>query len=152
MKHTIFPKLLLISAVGLLMAATMAGCAGSQPQPVEGTEREQVLAQSEPIADSLFKGMLEQDYTAFASSFDPTMQKAMDENAFQKMMATIDPVIGKYKSRQVAKVEKVGKFIAVTYTARYELEEAVSWRLVFTPGDAMQVSGLWYDLPKLRAK
>ena len=149
MKQSILQKILLV-IVGVLLLAILSACSGAQP--VEGAERDEILAKAEPIADSLFQGMLNHDYAAFARDFDPTMQKAMDEKAFQAMLSTIDPVIGKYQSREVAKVEKVGKFGAVTYTVRYEQEEAVSWRVVVTPGDALQVSGLWYDSPKLRAK
>jgi hypothetical protein len=149
MKQTILPKLLPVLIAALLLAA-LAGCSGAQP--VEGAERDQVLAKAEPIADSLFQGMQSHDYAAFSRDFDPTMKKAMDEKGFQAMMDTIDPVLGKYQSRQVARVEKVGKFVAVTYTARYELEDAVSWRVVLTQAEPPQVSGLWYDSPKLREK
>ncbi len=146
--------------IASLLLASVSACAKTNIVPIEGAEREQVLAKAEPIADSLFQGMREHDYNTFARDFDATMKKAMDENGFQKMMQKIDPVIGKYQSRQVAKVEKVNKYIAVTYTTRYELEDAVSWRIMLTPGDslgaspndAMLVSGLWYDSPKLRAK
>ena len=136
--------------IAALLFAALTGCTGTQVAPIEGAEREQALAQVEPIADNLFQGMRERDYTAFARDFDPAMQKAMDEKRFLQMLETIDPVIGQYQSRQVAKVEKAGQYVAVTYTVRYELEDAVSWRIVLAPGDSPQVSGLWYDSPKLR--
>lgn len=151
MKPSKLQTFLLFLAAILLLAA-LPGCAGLQASPIEGAEREQVLAGAEPIAESLFQGMRDHDYTAFSRDFDSTMKKAMNEEAFQKMMATIDPVIGQYQSRRVAKVEKYGKYIAVTYAVRYELEDAVSWRVVLTQEEPMQVTGLWYDSPKLRAK
>ncbi len=144
-------KLFFLASIAL-MVVFLAGCVGPRTTSIEGAERDQVLAQAEPIADSLFQGMLDHDYAAFSRDFDPTMKKAMDETRFQTMMQTIDPLIGAYQSRQVASVERSGNFIAVIYTVKFELEDAVTWRVVLAPGDVMQVSGLWYDSPKLRAK
>ncbi len=146
------PRLFFLFLAAILLLAALPGCAGTQASPIEGAEREQVLASAESIAESLFQGMREHDYAAFSRDFDAPMQKAINEAAFQKMMAAIDPVIGQYQSRQVAKVEKYGKYITITYTARYELEDAVSWRVVLTQEEPRQVTGLWYDSPKLRVK
>jgi hypothetical protein len=145
---------LLIGASVLLLLAGLAGCATPKttPVPIEGTEREQILQKAEPLVDNLYQAMLAKDYPAFSKNFDEAMQKAMPEDGFTQMMAAIDPKIGNYQSRQVAKIEKVGSHVAVTYTARHELEEAVSWRFVFTSSNPMQLSGIWYDSPKLRTK
>lgn len=140
----------LLFLAGVLLLVALAGCTGSKPALIEGAERDQVLAQAEPIADRVFQGMSEHNFARFSQDFDATMQKAMPETGFTKMMQTIDPKIGKYQSRQVVKVEKVGKYVAVTYTAKHEQEDAVAWRIVLAPGDPMRVSGLWYDSPKLR--
>ena len=151
MKRSI-PKMFLLFLTAALLLVILSSCAGADSILIEGAERDQVLAYAEPIADNLFQGMQELDYAVFARDFDPIMKKAMDEKGFREMMRTINPVIGPYQSRQVANVEEVGKYVAVTYTVRYELEEAVSWRVVLTPGDVNQVSGLWYDSTKLRVK
>ena len=153
MTTTIFSKLF-AGISFLLLLAGLAGCAAPQstPVPIEGTEREQFLLKAEPLADNLFQAMKTKDYSAFSKDFDNAMLKAMPETGFAQMMSSIDPKIGSYQSRQIAKVEKVGSYVAVTYTAKYELEEAVTWRLVLTPSDPPQLSGIWYDSPKLRTK
>ncbi len=151
MKTSYLSKLFFFLAAALLLA----GCTiapKSTPVPVEGQERDQILAKAEPIAEHVFLGMRDHDYATFSSDFDATMQKAETQAAFNQMMAKIDPIIGAYQSRQVAKVEKVGTHVAVTYTTKYELENPVTWRIVLTPGDTMQVAGLWYDSPKLRGQ
>jgi hypothetical protein len=150
--RTIFSFLVGLSF--LLILSGLAGCAAPQstPQRVEGPERDQILLKVEPLADNLFQAMKDKNYAAFSKDFDPTMLKAIPESGFTQMMATIDPKIGDYQSRQVEKVERVGKYVAVTYTAKHALEEAVSWRLVMTPSDPMLISGIWYDSPKLRTK
>ncbi len=144
-------RFLLILVAGL----ALAGCATapkSTPVAVEGQERDQILAKAEPVAEHVFQGMREHDYATFSGDFDATMKRLEDPTAFDNMMKKIDPLIGQYQSRQVAKVEKVGKYVAVTYTTKYELEDPVTWRIVLTPGDTMQVSGLFYDSAKLRTQ
>ena len=149
MAKQLFLKILLAA----LLLAIASGCAGgSQVVLVEGSERAEILAQAEPIAEGVFAGMSARDYSLFSQDFDATMQNAMKEAAFLEMMNTLDAKVGRYLSSEVSKVEKAGDFVAVTYNAKYEQEENVSWRVVFTPGDPMQVSGLWYDSPKLRTK
>ncbi len=152
MRTTVSCKLLLFLAAVLLLAI-LSGCAAkSTPVAMEGAERDQVLAKVEPIADRMFQAMIAHDYAAFTKDFDAATRKAMPETGFNQMMQTLDAKIGAYQSRQVAKVERVGQYVAVTYTARFAQEEAVTWRLVLTPGDPMLVSGFWYDSPKLRAQ
>lgn len=142
---------LLSLIVTFLFFALLAGCA-PQVTPVEGTEREQVVAKTEPMADNLYQAMVSQDYAAFSKDFDPQMKKAMDEKAFQQMLATLDPKIGKYQSRQLQKVEKVQGLYVLTYLAKFENEDNVTSRISFRPGDPMQVSGLWFNSPKLSGK
>ncbi len=152
MRTTVSRKLLLFLG-GILLLARLGGCAAkSPPVAIEGAERDQVLAKVEPIADRVFQGMVKHDYAMFTTDFDVAMRKAMPESGFTQMMQVVDSKVGAYQSRQVAKVERVGKYVAVTYTVRFEQEEGVACRLVLTPGDPMLVSGFWYDSPKLRSK
>jgi hypothetical protein len=153
MKHKLISRLLTSTALVLLLAG-LAGCSTPKttPVPIEGQERDQILAQAEPLVDNLFQAIQSGDYPAFSKDFDEAMLKGMPESGFSQMMATLNPKIGNYQSRQLAKVEKVGKYVAITYTAKYELEEAVTWRFVLTPSNPLKVSGIWYDSPKLRTK
>jgi hypothetical protein len=137
----------------VLLAGLLAGCnTGPRPVLLEGQERDDILAKVEPLTDEIFAGMNARDYALFSRNFDPKMKAAMDEYAFLAMVDDIQGKVGPVVSREVRKVERVGEFIAVTYNARFEQEESVSWRVVVRPGDPLQVSGLWYDSPKLRAQ
>lgn len=130
----------------------LGGCAGNRAVPVDGTARDDVLAKAEPIADNLFQAMNERDYPAFSRDFDPAMQNAITQERFNEMMATLDAKVGKFQSREVARVEKVGEYYAVVYLADFDQEADVSWRIVLTQSDPAKISGLWYDSPKLRTK
>lgn len=123
-----------------------------QSEPVDDQERDQVLEQSEPIADSIFQAINDHDYATFSKDFDETMKKSLDENSFNTMTQTFDERIGAYQSRTVEKVERVETLYVVTYKARFEKEDVVDIRLTVREGEPTQVAGLWFDSPKLRAK
>jgi hypothetical protein len=134
----------------------IAGCSlAPKSTLVEGTQREQVLASGEPIADHLFKGMNDGDYQAFSRDFNVEMKKALDEKAFNQMAQSFSQKIGQYQSRQVVKVEAIENLYVITYQAKFEKEDPVSIRLTLRPQTEavpMQVAGLWFDSPKLRSQ
>jgi hypothetical protein len=140
----------------LLALILLAGCSAMpKSSPVEGQQREQVLASSEPVADNLFKGMNDTDYATFSRDFDSAMKKGLDEKAFNTLTQTFSQKIGKYQSRQIEKVEQIENLYTVTYQAQFEKENPVSVRLTLRQATAttpMQVAGLWFDSPKLRTQ
>jgi hypothetical protein len=143
------PKFL-ISCVAIIL---IAGCSLiPQASPVVGQEHELVRATSEPIADSVFRGLNDVDYTAFSRDFAPTMKKVLDEKAFTQMAQSFSTKIGKYQSRQVIKVEQIESLYVITYQARFEKEDPVSARLTLRQGEPWQIPGLWFDSPQLRTQ
>jgi hypothetical protein len=123
-----------------------------QVSPVDGEERDQVLALAEPVADNLLQAMNTADYPGFSRDFDNTMKKSLDEKGFKEMLQFFNPKIGAYVSREVEKVEHVDTLYVVTYNAKFEQEESVAVRLSLRQGDPIQVAGLYFDSPKLREK
>ncbi len=137
----------------MLGMAALAACS-QQPQAVTvtGADRDAVLAYSEPKSDNLLAGLNAADYAQFSRDFDPKMKAAMTEAAFIQSRQTVTGKIGKYVSRQVDRIEKVGTFVRVTYNAKYEQEDGVTVLIVFNDDSAHQISGLWHTSPKLRAQ
>jgi len=121
-------------------------------QPITGAERDAALAFAEPKTENLLEGFNAGDYAVFARDFDAAMQKAETEAVFTQTRAAILNKIGKYVSRKVTDVVKQDNFIVVIYNGRFENEDGVTMRVVFTPDDAHQISGLWFDSPMLRQK
>jgi len=150
MRIKLITRFLAIATACLVLFAAASCAVLPKAVAVEGEERDRVLQQSEPIADEMFNAMNEHDYAGFSKYFDETMKKALDEKAFNTMMQTFDDKIGAYQSREIEKVESVENLYVVSYKARYEKEEVVSVRLTVRDGDPVQVSGLWFDSPKLR--
>ena len=151
MNTTTRTKIVLLMLASLLLVS-LFGCAPkTTATPLEGQQREEALAKAEPVVDNLFQAMQNKDYAAFTKDFASEMKTAMTEARFNDMLNTLDSKIGAYQSREVAKVEQAGKYIAVTYTAAFAEEPEVAWRVVFDP-ETYQVSGLWYNSPKLRVQ
>ncbi len=145
----ILARIGLLAGLAILVLTLLAACSTSG-QPVTGTERDQVLAYSEAKTDNLLAGLNANDYATFSRDFDDKMRGALTQTAFGQTQSQVVGKIGKYVSRQVSSVEKNGDFIAVIYDAKFEQEEGVTVRVVFNPGNDHQISGLWFNSPKLR--
>ncbi len=141
---------LLATAVCFLTSGLWLISCNAAAQPIEGAARDAVLTFAEPKTENLLAGFNAGDYAIFARDFDTTMRQAETEAVFTQTRAAILSKIGKYVSRQVTSVLKQDKFIVVVYNGRFENEEGVTIRLVFTPDDSHQITGLWFDSPKLR--
>lgn len=127
-----------------LLAVLLAGCKPSQT-PLAGEEQDAVLTFSESMTDNLLSGMNDGDYAAFSRDFDQDMLNAINQAQFDAMKKDRDAKLGLYISREVSSVIQQGDFYVVIYTARFELEETVTVRVVFRVADPHQVSGLWFD-------
>jgi hypothetical protein len=91
-------KIFTLAAVAIFMI--LSGCNPTQQVRVlEGNERDQGLAYAEDQADHLFAAMNAGDYASFNRDLYAAMLKAMNEQAFQQMLATISPKIGAYQTR-----------------------------------------------------
>ena len=148
MKRSFFVLVLVPAFLALL-----AGCSAMpQVSTLEGAERDAAVTLVDPVADNVFAGMNEGDYTKFARDFDVNMGKALNEKAFTEMMETFDVRIGKYQSREVTKVERVDEVVVVYYSADFEKEQDVAVSVSVRESTPPQVAGLWFDSPKLREK
>ena len=76
----------------------------------------------------------------------------MSEANFPDLQLQIIGKIGAYLSREVRSVEQSGEFIAVIYTAKFELDDPVIVRVVFEAAEPHSVTGLWFDSARLRRK
>jgi hypothetical protein len=144
-------KMISLVALCIFVFLVFAGCSAGA-QPITGAERDAVLAYAEPKTENLLNGFNAGDYAIFARDFDAAMRQAETETVFTQTRAAIQNKIGNYISRQVTNVVKQDKFIVVIYNGRFENEDGVTMRVVFTPDDAHQITGLWFDSPKLRQK
>lgn len=139
---------------GVLALVLLLSACGSRekPQVLSDEAREAVLAYSEEKTDTLLTGLSEGDYAAFSRDFTERMKTAMSEANFPDLQLQIIGKIGAYLSREVRSVEQSGEFIAVIYTAKFELDDPVIVRVVFEAAEPHSVTGLWFDSARLRRK
>ncbi len=149
MKSTRIYKLGLIFLAGILMLSIITGC--STTKTVTGTQRDEILTYADPATDSILQGMNNSDYATFSKDFDDTMKKSLSEQQFPGLEQTVIGKVGKYVSRKIDSVVDLEKYYQVNYNAKFEQDEPVLVRVVFTK-DTHQVSGLFFDSAKLRQK
>jgi hypothetical protein len=129
--------------VAVLLAAGVAGCTTNKT--LTGSDRDAVLAYSEPIADNLFQGMNSADYATFSRDFNDAMLKGIPEDTFNNsLLPDVVGKLGKYVSRQVESVTQIGNNVLIIYTAKFENDDNVVVRLSLELADPHKVSGLYF--------
>lgn len=126
------------------LVSLLAGCA-PKGTPLTGADRDAVLAFSESKTDNLLAGMNAGDYAAFSRDFGADMLNAMNQSQFDSLKADRDAKLGLYVSRTVESVVKDGDYYVVVYTAKFEKDDAVTVRVVFSIAEPHEVSGLWFN-------
>ena len=142
--------------VSILLLTALTGCLGGNRNnvvPVKGELADKIAEEAQPIAENILIGLNDNDYATFSLDFDAMMKKGLDEKSFNTMKTTFDEKIGKFVSMEVEKVEKVEEsYYAITYRARFEKEDGVTFRMTINQNDPPEVAGVWFTSPKLRSK
>ena len=144
-----FSPIQVFAVLAVLAGVCICGCT-NQEIVVPDEERASVLMYADPVADNLLQGFNEDNYTMYSGDFGPEMKAALDEAAFEQNREFVVSRIGLYVSRGDPVVTESGGYIAVNYPAKFEREDGVNVRLVFSKGDeSHQLSGLWFQSPEL---
>lgn len=91
-----------------------AGCAKTEKIDVS-----QVKSYSNPEMEKVMTAINDKDYPNFSEDFDDAMKKAMTEKVFDDFASSIDKKLGKYKSYEIVKAEKVEQYINVYYKVNF---------------------------------
>ena len=122
-----------------------AGCQTAGGTKITGTDRDAILAFSEPKTDNLMAGLNAKDYAMFSKDFDQDMQTAMSADQFKALKRDRDAKLGPYISRTVKEVYKRDAYYTVIYNTVFEADPDVVMRVVFQADDPHGISGLWFD-------
>jgi hypothetical protein len=98
---------------------------------LDGTDKNAVLAFSEPTIDNLFSGWTANEYAVFARDLDTEIQAALPTANFTVLKQDFDSKLGNYISRQVERVSQADEFYVVDYLARFEHAEPVKITVAF---------------------
>lgn len=83
----------------MLIMATASACAG-------GTATDEDKARAEIITDTILEGIETEDYSLFAQDFSSDMLEAMDEDAFEDLVALLNASIGRSGHRDMVSAKK----------------------------------------------
>jgi len=119
--------------------------------PLDETE---VRETADPIAEGIFVALDTGEYSLFIEHMDTTMTEIHNESVFNELSSWVLTTIGNYTSKEYWKAESTQGFVQVYYMAGYTGEPAgVVVLVVLTgTGEDAEVSGLWFDSPKIRAE
>ena len=102
---------------------------------VSGTEKDAVLAFSEPTMDNLFAGWAANDYAVFSRDFDADMQEEIPATGFATWQQDFENKLGTYISCKVDRVARADEFYVVDFQAKFSHEEPVKITVAFHASD-----------------
>ena len=110
-----------------------------------------IVEAAEPVADSILKGLSEDDYDLFSKNFGDTMRAALGKEAFRATREMVLSKVGEYVSRGKPSVVRQGPYLILVYKAKFSRQDTVLVKVVFAGGEELgEVVGLWFDSPELR--
>lgn len=140
-----------IAITGLMMLAVLAGCSSEVTLPAD--EAASFAAEVDDMSENLLAAVNSGDYTAYIRDMEAAMAKVSTRADFENLRTLLTEKVGKYESRQMTRVLEQQTYRAVLYDARFEKEDHVTVRVVFTMAETPPlISGLWFDSPALRQK
>lgn len=152
MKRQVIP-LAGISAMLLIFLSTGCSLVRSpiiEPVVLEGDASQEVLTYAQEPAENLLEGLLARDYEQFSRDFSENMRQGMNEQAFADLLTMLDTKLGTYQTRNLITVLQDDNYSTLVYRLIYDMDNEVSMRVVFDNAEPHQISGLWFDSPKLR--
>ncbi len=144
-------RFLTLTLIVLLAVLALAACAPKvQVEALQGSDRDAVLAYTEPMTDNLLAGLNAADYAVFSRDFDDAMLKAIPESKFANLLATTTGKVGAYDSREVNSVEKVGEYYRVVYKAKFAGDDKAQVLISFEGAEPHKVAGLFFTSDKMK--
>ena len=135
-----------LSLLWLILLLPLSGCLSLSPkvETLSGSTRDAVLVYAEPAADNLLAAMNANDFKAFSRDFDPAMKSAVSAKTFSDIQTSVITKNGKYLSRVVTSVEKIGAYYRVLYAADFEKQKGFKILLVFDEAEPHLIAGLFF--------
>ena len=152
-KHRTGAALATTGIIVLVLVAMTAGAVFAlvpQTTQLTSSEKDAVLAYSEPMTNNLMQGLNDDDYAVFSRDLNDRMKGAITETALANMRTQVNGKIGNYVARQVQSVSSSGDSVTVLYAARFANDDQVTMRVSFETAEPHRISGLWFDSAKLR--
>ncbi len=107
--------------------------------------------QVEASVENSLQGLNDGDYARHSRNFDDDLKDQINEITFPQVREEILGRVGMYKSHSLIHVEDQNGFRTVVYDTRFERDDHVILRVLFSQNDAINhIAGMWFDSPALR--
>jgi hypothetical protein len=142
-----------IIAAAILIVAVIGGIAylyySTLPQPVDVAA---LRAYADPMTANILQSINTGNYANFSANFDSVMKSSINQTAFDQLCSLLSSKVGNYTSMEFVKGESLQGNVIAYYLANFTEEPAgVTVKVVFDTGNPIQITGLWFDSPKLDA-
>lgn len=144
MKTSLGRSVLLMMLVALPI---LAGC----EREITGAKARAILSWAEPEIESLFAGLLEDDYAVFSRDFGTYMQESIPASCFEEWKHGLQSRLGDYISREVHRVSQSDEYYVVEYRSSFELADSVMVGVAFGGSEPHAISHLWIETDNLHA-
>jgi len=135
----------------VLLTLSLLLLTACSPGSATDTAGNDIATYADPLADHVISGIINRDYATFSQDFDSAMQSGIPESSFQEILTLFDTRVGKCSTYDLTQTGMTEEFPYAMYTLQCEnSKKGVFIRIVITPDEPHQVTGLWFDAAEMR--
>jgi len=139
--------LVFLSVTAIILSVAAVGC--------NNEVDEEIISFTDTAVENVLVSLNEQDFESYNKDMDDEMLKVVTEEYFTTLFTYLKDAIGEYEKDSKRYIDSYvqGDIYVVIYEAGYteEPEDVIVTGVVSVTDDGVyQISGTWYDSPKLR--
>jgi hypothetical protein len=139
--------LIILSLTVIILSIAAAGCNNKVDA--------EIISFTDAAMENVLVSLNERDFESYIKDMDEEMLKVITKDSFEKFSAYLKDTIGEYRQDSKEYVDSYiqSGFYVVIYNANYtdEPENVIVKAVISAKGEGIyQISGTWFDSPKLR--
>jgi len=139
--------LVFLSVTAIILSVAAVGC--------NNEVDEEIISFTDTAVENVLVSLNEQDFESYNKDMDDEMLKVVTEEYFTTLFTYLKDAIGEYEKDSKRYIDSYvqGDIYVVIYEAGYteEPEDVIVTGVVSVTDDGVyQISGTWFDSPKLR--
>lgn len=139
--------LIILSLMALILSIASAGCNNKVDA--------EIISFTDAAMENVLVSLNEQDFESYIKDMDDEMLKVITKDSFEKFSAYLKDTVGEYKQDSKEYVDSYTQsgFYVVIYNANYTNEpgNVIVKAVISAESEGIyQISGTWFDSPKLR--
>ena len=139
--------LVFLSVTAIILSAAAVGC--------NNEVDEEIISFTDTAVENVLVSLNEQDFESYNKDMDDEMLKVVTKDSFATFSTYLKDTIGEYRqdSKEYVDSYTQGGYYVVIYNSDYtnEPENVIVKAVISVTDDGVyQISGTWFDSPKLR--